>query len=1089
MASNIRVVLELDNKTYISDIKRAENATQSFANNTEKAVGGLSGKFDLVTAALGRFNGVLAALGLSVGTLNAIKFADGIKEISDATGIAVEKVLAFGNVVAVSGGSIEGAQKALLKLSLAIDDAANGSYEAQNTFAKVGVTLNDLRTLSEQDIFEKTIQGLAKIDSASEQVALKQKLLGKEFKAVNIKDVADGYSTAAEQYKKYKDAVESAAKLQDNLDQAFQKVQLSIIKAIQPLADFINKLTPEQISGFIDAIIKLGAALAGLAVFGKVVGALELALGGLAAKSLLSASSIKTMKDSAGLAADAFASLGKTAKISWGYIERYSRGAGMFDASNGAVNNLKTLMEKLGDRTAYAKLGSVGLLGALGLMTKSVVGLVPVIGQAVLAFMALDGAVELLTGRDVKGWIDKWAEDLETSVTKAFPGIASAINALNDKMGLAPSPLKAKQIEKDAQNHIANMKEEEAEINRVREAEKQRAEEIRRVRTEMEKFQQTQQALITSYDNAAQAAQRMVTYEQQYVGMSDNEKALAKIRNDAAEKRISQTEELIAQQRQLQVELKDDSTGIVAQKIAALQDTIDSINQSTKGYADTQVMLTKNLQAAESADRMRVSRLQQVVDIENLYASVLGYNITELEKYNQLKLADQGWRNKSQAELDLLKQQAQVRQDVIATLNVEKTARETVLKLYELESNLLGFQYTEVEKLNQAKAANPEAFARKTQDEVKALELQAAALDRNTGRFKAMALARETTMKLYDLESSLMGRQFTELEKLEQLKAANPEAWARKTQDEITALQQQASAVDNATKAFRELAFARDIKRQGQDFTEELSNRMSADRAINESARRRIAIEIEGRNQLKAKMREIEDRYGDELQLSEELQMRRRREMDEAANAVNNLMMMKRKAVEEDQAVRETFEFGWTEAFNKYVEDANNAATQAKTYFDTFTKGFEDAIVKFVQTGKLSFKDLANSIIADFARIAAKKMATSLFEGVGGAGGGLGGLFSGIGSFFGGLFADGGNPPIGKASIVGERGPELLIPRNASTIVPLGTAGAASGTQVTYNIQAVDASSFRSLVARDPEFIYNVTEQGRKGLPNSGRRR
>ena len=45
----------------------------------------------------------------------------------------------------------------------------------------------------------------------------------------------------------------------------------------------------------------------------------------------------------------------------------------------------------------------------------------------------------------------------------------------------------------------------------------------------------------------------------------------------------------------------------------------------------------------------------------------------------------------------------------------------------------------------------------------------------------------------------------------------------------------------------------------------------------------------------------------------------------------------------------------------------------------------------------------------------------------------------------GGKFADGGRPPIGKTSLVGERGPELFVPDSAGTIVPnhaLGGGGA-----------------------------------------------
>jgi len=40
------------------------------------------------------------------------------------------------------------------------------------------------------------------------------------------------------------------------------------------------------------------------------------------------------------------------------------------------------------------------------------------------------------------------------------------------------------------------------------------------------------------------------------------------------------------------------------------------------------------------------------------------------------------------------------------------------------------------------------------------------------------------------------------------------------------------------------------------------------------------------------------------------------------------------------------------------------------------------------------------------------------------------------GGLLGGLFANGGRPPKGKASIVGERGPELFVPDNAGTIIP-----------------------------------------------------
>jgi lambda family phage tail tape measure protein len=99
----------------------------------------------------------------------------------------------------------------------------------------------------------------------------------------------------------------------------------------------------------------------------------------------------------------------------------------------------------------------------------------------------------------------------------------------------------------------------------------------------------------------------------------------------------------------------------------------------------------------------------------------------------------------------------------------------------------------------------------------------------------------------------------------------------------------------------------------------------------------------------------------------------------------------------------------------------------------------------------------------------------NLFGGGGGGGGGfLDTITSGIGDFFGGFFANGGNLPAGKFGVVGERGPEFI--GGPASITPMGGS-------VTYNINAVDASSFKALVAADPGFIHAVAMQGASSIP------
>ena len=210
--------------------------------------------------------------------------------------------------------------------------------------------------------------------------------------------------------------------------------------------------------------------------------------------------------------------------------------------------------------------------------------------------------------------------------------------------------------------------------------------------------------------------------------------------------------------------------------------------------------------------------------------------------------------------------------------------------------------------------------------------------------------------------------------------------------------------------------------------------------------------------------------------------------LDQIIERFNRLKEVQIEQAKVNATLQKSFDTGWSEAFAKYAETAKNAAEQAQSYFSIFTKGIEDAIVRFVQTGKLSFKDLANNIIAEFVRIQVRSQMMNI---MGGGGllsrlfGGFGGIGFGTGLGFGnldygGFFAKGGTLGAGKWGIAGEAGPEMIT--GPATITPMSQL--APSTNITYNINAVDAQSFRSLVARDPEFIYQVTEAGRRSQPS-----
>jgi len=181
-----------------------------------------------------------------------------------------------------------------------------------------------------------------------------------------------------------------------------------------------------------------------------------------------------------------------------------------------------------------------------------------------------------------------------------------------------------------------------------------------------------------------------------------------------------------------------------------------------------------------------------------------------------------------------------------------------------------------------------------------------------------------------------------------------------------------------------------------------------------------------------------------------------------------------------------TFADGWRTAFEEYADAAYNASEIARSQFTTATKGMEDAIVNFAKTGKFEFRGFLSSIVEELLRSNIRQLLTQVFGGIGSGGGSgniLSTLFTAGKSLLG--FANGGMIPNNGPVIVGERGPEILTGAGGRNVIPNDALG--GSTNITYNINAVDASSFRSLVASDPEFIFAVTEQGRRRLPATRR--
>lgn len=181
---------------------------------------------------------------------------------------------------------------------------------------------------------------------------------------------------------------------------------------------------------------------------------------------------------------------------------------------------------------------------------------------------------------------------------------------------------------------------------------------------------------------------------------------------------------------------------------------------------------------------------------------------------------------------------------------------------------------------------------------------------------------------------------------------------------------------------------------------------------------------------------------------------------------------------------------------DKSKADSSKAFNDALTSSGTFLQNYADALQSLV-TWTTGLNDDTNTLATSFnalgsAANAASQEATNAIQQITrqmqlqNQANANNVSFSGsnTNSFnpFAGFFADGGFIPRGKFGVVGEEGPELIS--GPAQITPMDQIGTGNNTtNVTYNISAVDARSFKQLVAEDPQFIHSVAAYGARSMP------
>ena len=163
-----------------------DSSVEQQAEKTEKTIvsklGGVVGK---VGAGLAAGAGVAAA-GLAVAGKKVVDFAndvssagDEIDKMSQKIGISTDAYQEWSYVFERSGADVNNLQTGMKTLSSVITDAANGSESAATKLSAIGVSLEEINGLSQEDQLSLVISRLQEMGEGSERTAAATDLLGR----------------------------------------------------------------------------------------------------------------------------------------------------------------------------------------------------------------------------------------------------------------------------------------------------------------------------------------------------------------------------------------------------------------------------------------------------------------------------------------------------------------------------------------------------------------------------------------------------------------------------------------------------------------------------------------------------------------------------------------------------------------------------------------------------------------------------------------------------------------------------------------------------------------------------------------------
>jgi hypothetical protein len=252
----------------------AVDQTRAAFDSVKRNLAGLEGTANTLRSTLAGI-GVGLSAGAFVGFVrNSIDAADALDDVAQKSGVAVESLSALGYAAKIEGISVDDLGGSLVKLSVNLQAAANGSAEMQKAFAAVGVSAKDLQNIRPDEAFLRIAEAFRNTEDGAAKSALAVRLFGRAGADLIplLNQGRTGLSDLGDEARRLgliisADSAAAAARFNDNLTKLSASASSFGIQLGNVLLPALTRFTDEMLEGvrifgsFSSAFVNIGVGI------------------------------------------------------------------------------------------------------------------------------------------------------------------------------------------------------------------------------------------------------------------------------------------------------------------------------------------------------------------------------------------------------------------------------------------------------------------------------------------------------------------------------------------------------------------------------------------------------------------------------------------------------------------------------------------------------------------------------------------------------------------------------------------------------------------------------------------------------------